>query len=41
MKKNTLLKIYNTLRHEWPEVDVDAAIARDAVAPIERMLKLS
>lgn len=41
MKKNTLVKIYNTLRHEWPEVTVDQAIARDAVKPIERMLELS
>ena len=41
MKKNTLEKIYNTLRHEWPEVTVDPAIARDAVKPIERMLSLS
>ena len=41
MKKNTLEKIYNTLRHEWPEVTVDPAIARDAVKPIERMLELS
>ena len=41
MKKNTLKKIYNTLRHEWPEVTVDPDIARDAVKPIERMLSLS
>lgn len=41
MKKNTLLKIYNTLVNEWPEVDVDPAIAADAVKPIERMLELS
>ena len=41
MKKNTLEKIYNALRYEWPVVDVDPAIARDAVKPIERMLELS
>ena len=41
MKKNTLLKIYNTLKHEWPEVNVAEEIARDAVKPIERMLELS
>jgi quinolinate synthase len=41
MKMNTLLKIYNTLKHEWPNIDVDPAIARDAVKPIERMLELS
>ena len=41
MKMNTLLKIYNTLKYEWPEVDVDADIAREAVKPINRMLELS
>lgn len=41
MKMNTLLKIYNTLKYEWPSVDVDADVAREAVKPIERMLKLS
>ena len=41
MKMNTLLKIYNCLKYEWPSVDVDPAIAREAVKPIERMLELS
>ena len=41
MKMNTLLKIYNTLRYEWPQVEVDSAIAQDAVKPIQRMLELS
>lgn len=41
MKMNTLLKLYNTLKYEWPTVDVDAAIAADAVKPINRMLELS
>ena len=41
MKMNTLLKIYNCLRYEWPSVDVDSAIAADAVKPIERMLEIS
>ena len=41
MKKNTLLKIYNALKHEWPEVTVDPETAREAVKPIERMLSLS
>jgi quinolinate synthetase A subunit len=41
MKKNTLLKIYNTLKHEWPEVSVPEDVARQAVKPIERMLALS
>ena len=41
MKMNTLRKIYNTLKYEWPSVEVDADIAKDAVKPIERMLELS
>ena len=41
MKMNTLLKIYNALKYEWPAVEVDEAIAKDAVKPIERMLELS
>ena len=41
MKLNTLLKLYNTLKYEWPEVDVPEDIAREAVKPIERMLELS
>lgn len=41
MKMNSLLKIYNALRYEWPTVEVDADIAREAVKPINRMLELS
>lgn len=41
MKMNSLLKIYNALRYGWPTVDVDPAIAADAVKPIKRMLELS
>ena len=41
MKMNTLLKIYNCLRYEWPSVEVDPDIAREAVKPIKRMLELS
>ncbi len=41
MKMNTLLKIYNSLKYEWPNVEVDSEIAKDAVKPIERMLELS
>ena len=41
MKMNTLLKIYNCLKHEWPKVEIDPEIAVDAVKPIERMLELS
>ena len=41
MKMNTLLKIYNCLKYEWPSVEVDPEIAKDAVKPIEKMLELS
>ena len=41
MKMNTLLKIYNTLKYEWPQIEVDPSVAKDAVKPIERMLELS
>ena len=41
MKMNTLLKIYNALKYEWPSVEVDEDVAREAVKPIERMLELS
>lgn len=41
MKKNTLQKIYNSLRYEWPAIDIDPDVAREAVKPIQRMLQLS
>jgi quinolinate synthase len=41
MKMNTLLKVYNCLKYEWPQVEIDPAVANDAVKPIERMLELS
>lgn len=41
MRLCTLNKVYNTLRYEWPTVEVPAEIARAAVKPIERMLELS
>ena len=41
MKMNTLLKIYNCLKYEWPQVEIDAAIAKDAVKPIEAMLAIN
>jgi quinolinate synthase len=41
MKMNTLLKIYNCLKYEWPAVDIDETLAVNAVKPIERMLQMS
>ena len=41
MKLNSLKKMYNALKYEWPTVDVPEDVAREAVKPIERMLELS
>ncbi|MBP7358104.1 MAG: quinolinate synthase NadA [Prevotella sp.] len=41
MKMNTLEKIYNTLKYEWPSVEVPDNIRKEALIPIERMLELS
>lgn len=41
MKMNTLVKLYNTLKYEWPVVEVDEKIAEAAVKPIIRMLNIS
>ena len=41
MRLNTLEKLYLTLKYEWPEVNVDPAIAEKAIRPIRRMLEIS
>lgn len=41
MKLNTLEKLYNTLKYEQPEIEVDPEIAEAARRPIERMLEIS
>ena len=41
MRLNTLEKLYNCLKYEFPEVTVDPAVAREAVKPIKRMLEIS
>jgi len=41
MKKNTLEKLYLCMRDRTPEILVDEALAREALAPIDRMLELS
>jgi len=41
MKMNTMLKIYNCLKYEWPVVEVEPDVAREAVKPINRMLEMS
>ena len=41
MKMNTLEKVYNCLKNENPQIEIDPEIAKEAVKPIERMLELS
>lgn len=41
MRLNTLQKLYNCLKYEWPNIEVDEAIAKEAVKPIKRMLEIS
>ena len=41
MRLNTLEKLYNTLKYEWPIVELDEALREDAKRPIVRMLELS
>ena len=41
MRLNTMNKLYNTLKYELPEIEVDEAIRERAKLPIERMLDLS
>ena len=41
MRLNTLEKLYNTLKYEWPAVELDESLREDAKRPIVRMLELS
>lgn len=41
MRLNTLEKLYNTLKYEWPEIQVEKAVAEKAILPIQRMLDIS
>ena len=41
MRLNTLEKLYNTLKYEFPEVVVDQDIADKAIRPIKKMLEIS
>lgn len=41
MRLNTLEKLYNCLKYEFPEVTVDPELAKEAVKPIKRMLEIS
>ena len=41
MKLNTLNKLYNTLKYEWPTIEVEPSIAEKAIRPIDKMLEIS
>lgn len=41
MRLNSLEKLYNCLKYEWPSIEVDAEIAKEAVKPIKKMLEIS
>lgn len=41
MRLNTLEKLYNCLRYEWPCVQLDEGLCHRAKQPIERMLAIS
>ncbi len=41
MKLNTIEKLYNSLKYNWPTIEVEEEIRIKAVKPIERMLELS
>jgi quinolinate synthase len=34
-------KLYNCLKYEWPEIEVDKEVAEKAVKSINRMLDMS
>ena len=41
MKMNTMKKLYLCLKHELPNIEVDAELCKKAIIPINRMLELS
>lgn len=41
MRLNTMEKLYNCLKYEYPVIEVNTAIAEKAVKPIRRMLEIS
>lgn len=41
MRLNTLEKLYNCLKYEWPEITLDSGTIQDAVKPINAMLDIS
>ena len=41
MKMNSLSKIYNCLKYEWPSIEVSEDVRKEAIKSIDRMLALS
>ena len=41
MRLNSHEKLYNTIKYEWPGVQVDAGSGREANKPMRRLLELS
>ena len=41
MRMNTMEKLYNCIKYEWPQVELDETMREDALRPIERMLEIS
>lgn len=41
MRLNTMAKLYNSLKYEWPLIEVDSSVAEKAINPIKRMLDIS
>lgn len=41
MRMNTMEKLYNCMKYEWPQVELDETMREDALRPIERMLEIS
>ena len=41
MRLNTMEKLYNCLKYESPEIDVDPEVQKKAIKPIQKMLEIS
>jgi quinolinate synthase len=41
MRLNTLEKLYNCLKYEYPAIEVAPEVAKEAVKPIKKMLEIS
>lgn len=41
MKLINMRKLYNCLKYEWPEIEVDEDVAKKAIRPINKMLEIS